>query len=99
MLWEYLKANINIFKKDDKMSRIIKNTKIIKGKRQLPNLRRILMNLEFNENITPTCVSKWNDQRCGLCKSIVEGSCLKLKDKTFPVKENMNCTVRNVFMY
>ena len=41
-------------------------------------------------------MSKCNEQRCGLCKSIIEGSCLKLKDKTFHVKEHMNCTVRNV---
>ena len=78
------------------MNRIMKNTKFIKGKRQLPNLRRILMKSEFNENNTPPCVSKCNEPRCGLCKSIIEGSCLKLKDKTFHVKEHMNCTVRNV---
>ena len=78
------------------MNRIMKNTKFIKGKRQLPNLRRILMKSEFNENNTPPCVSKCNEPRCGLCKSIIEGSCLRLKDKTFHVKEHMNCTVRNV---
>ena len=78
------------------MNRIMKNIKIIKGKRQLPNLRRILMKSEFNENNTPPCVSKCNEPRCGLCKSIIEGSCLNLKDKTFHVKENMNCNVRNV---
>ena len=87
---------MNIFKQDDTMNRIMTNTKFIKGKRHLPNLRRILMKSEFNENNTPPCVSKCNEPRCGLCKSIIEGSCLKLKDKTFHVKENMNCTVRNV---
>ena len=91
-----LKANMNIFKQDNTMNRIMKNTKFIKGKRQLPNLRRILMKSELNENNTPPCVSKCNEPRCGLCKSIIEGSCLNLKDKTFHVKENMNCTVRNV---
>ena len=91
-----LKANMHIFKQDNTMNRIMKNTKFIKGKRQLPNLRRILMKSEFNENNTPPCVSKCNEPRCGLCKSIIEGSCLKLKDKTFHVKEHMNCTVRNV---
>ena len=77
------------------MNRIMKNTKFIRGKRQLPNLRRILMKSEFNENNTPPCVSKCNESRCGLCKSIIEGSCLNSNDKTFHVKENMNCTVRN----
>ena len=88
-------ANMNIFKHDDTINRIMKNTKFIKVKRQLPNLRRILMKSEFNENNTPPCVSKCNEPRSGLCKSIIEGSCLKLKEKTFHVKENMNCTVRN----
>ena len=87
---------MNIFKQDNTINRIVKNTKLIKGERQLPNLRRILMKSEFNENNTPPYVSKCNKPRCGLCKSITEGSCLKSKDKTFHVKENMNCTVRNV---
>ena len=82
-----LKANINIFKQDNTMNRIMKNTKFIKGKRQLQNLRRILMKSEFNENNTPPCVSKCNEPRCVLCQSIIEGSCLKLKDKTFHVKK------------
>ena len=78
------------------MNRLMKNTKFIKGKRQLPNLRRILMKSEFNEYNTTPCVSKCNEPRCDLYKINFEGSCLKLKDKTFHVKENMNCTVRNV---
>ena len=88
---------MNIFKQDNTMKRIMKNTKYIKGKRQLPNLRRILMKSDFNENNTQPCVSKCNEPRCGLCKTIIKRSCLKLNDKTFHAKENMNCTVRNVF--
>ena len=87
-----LKANMNIFKKENTMHIIMKNTKFIKGKRQLPNLRRILMKSEVNENNTPPCVSKCNEPRCGLCKSIIEGSCLKLKDKTsFKRKYELHC--------
>ena len=77
-----LKTNMDILKKDDAMNRIMKNTKIIKGKRQLPNLRRILINLEFQENTTSPCVSKCNEPRRGLCKNIIEGSRLKIKSKT-----------------
>ena len=68
---------MDILKQDDAMNRIMKNTKIIKGKRQLPNLRRILINSEFHENTTSLCVSKCNEPRCGLCKNIIEGSRLK----------------------
>ena len=91
-----LKTNMDILKQDDAMNRLMKNTKIIKGKRQLPNLRRILINSEFHENTTSPCVSKCNEPRCGLCKNIIEGSRLKIKSKTFHVRENMNCTVKNV---
>ena len=41
---------MNIFKQDNTMNRIMKNTRFIEGKRQLPNLRRILMKSKFNEN-------------------------------------------------
>ena len=80
---------MNIFKHDDTINRIMKNTEFIKVKRQLPNLRRILMKLEFNENNRPPCVSKCNEPRCGLCKSIIEGSCLKLKDNM--IKYELHC--------
>ena len=81
-----LKANMNIFKQDNTMNRIMKHTKFIKGKRQLPNLSRILMKSELNENNTPPCVSKCNEPRCGLWKSIIRGSCLKSKEKNFSCK-------------
>ncbi|MCG7874810.1 MAG: GIY-YIG nuclease family protein [Candidatus Thiodiazotropha endolucinida] len=91
-----LKTNMDIFSQDERMKNIMENTKIIKGKRQLPNLRRILINSEFRENKTQPCVSKCNEPRCGLCKNIIEGSSLQLKQKTFHVREDMNCTVQNV---
>ena len=81
-----LKTNMDIFQQDDTMNRVMKNTKIIKGKRQLPNLKRILIKSEFHENTTSPCVSKCNEPRCGLCNTIIEGSYLKLKNKTFHVK-------------
>lgn len=91
-----LKTNMDIFNQDERMKNIMENTKIIKGKRQLPNLRRILINSEFRENNTQPCVSKCNEPRCGLCKNIIEGTSLQLKQKTFHVREDMNCTVQNV---
>ncbi|MCG8076000.1 MAG: GIY-YIG nuclease family protein, partial [Candidatus Thiodiazotropha taylori] len=91
-----LKNNMEIFNSDKTMNRIINNTKVIKCKRQLPNLKRMLIKSDFNETNTPPSVSKCNEPRCGLCKFIIEGSTLQLKNKTFRVKENMNCTVKNV---
>lgn len=95
-LYGILKQNINILENDDTMKRIINNTKIIKCKRQLPNLKRILTKSKFCERDCPKTVSKCNQPRCGLCDYIVEGSNLKIKNKTFHVKENMDCTVERV---
>ena len=91
-----LKSNMQILNSDNTMKRIINNTKILKCKRQLPNLKRLLTKSTFTEtNISPS-VSKCNEPRCGLCNYIIEGSSIKLKDKIFHIKESMNCTVRNV---
>ena len=70
------------------MKRIMKNTKIINDNSQL-------LNLKLNENTTTPCVSKCNEPRCGLCKSITEELCLKLKKNFSCEKDNMNSTVRN----
>ena len=62
---------------------------------KLRNLKRLVVKSEFKEiNILPS-VSKCNKPRCGLCY-IIEGSSLKLNNKVFHVKENMNCNVKNV---
>ena len=42
-----------IFKQDNTMKRIMKNTKFIKGKHKLFIQRRILMKSKINESITP----------------------------------------------
>lgn len=91
-----LKNNLDILGTDETMKKVIDETKIIKCKRQPPNLKRLLVKSEFNENSTPPSVSKCNEQRCGLCSFIIEGSTLVLDDKTFHVKVSMNCAVRNV---
>ena len=76
------------------MRKILNNTNVIKSKRQLPNLKRLLVKSEFKGiNILPL-VSKCNKPRCGLCNYIIERSSLKLNNKVFDVKENMNCVVK-----
>lgn len=91
-----LRNNMEILDNDETMKRIINETKIIKSKRQLPNLKRILVKSEFKEQSSSPTVSKCNEPRCGLCRFIIEGSDLSLGNKTFHVKENMDCTVKNV---
>ena len=78
------------------MSKILSETKIVKCKRQLPNLKSMLTKSDFNESKTPAKVTRCNEPRCGLCEHIVEGSSITLGNKTFHVKENMDCTVQNV---
>ena len=78
------------------MRTILNKTKVIKSKRQLPNLKRLLVKSEFKEiNILPS-VCKCNEPRCRLCNYIIEGSSLKLNNKVFHAKENMNRKVKNV---
>ena len=95
-LFGIIKTNMEILKHDEKMKKIISNTNIIKCKRQLPNLKSILISSEFKENNIMPCVKKCNEQRCGLCDYLIEGYSLKLQDKIFHTKENMDCTVENV---
>ena len=81
------------------MTTILNNTKVIKSKLQLPNLKRLLVKSEFKGiNILPS-VSKCYEPRCGLCNYIIEESSLKLNNKVFDVKENMNCIVKIFCMF
>ena len=91
-----LRNNMTILQNNQTMNKIINKTKVIKCKRQLKNLKQILVKSEFKETSTPPSVSKCNEPRCGLCSFIIEGEKLLLNNKTFHVRENMDCTVKNV---
>ena len=84
-LFGLLKSNFNILKQDEKMNKIITETKFIKCKRQPPNLKRIITRSEFKEETT-AYVRKCGESRCGLCDYIVEGNSINLNNKTFYVK-------------
>ena len=46
--------------------------------------------------MSPTAsVRKCNGPHCGLGKHIIEGDVLEIKEKTFTVKEDMDCKVSN----
>ena len=51
---------------------------------------------EFNESRTSAKVTRCNEPRCGLCKHLIEGSTITLQNKTFHVKEDMDCAVQTV---
>ena len=89
-----LKNNFNILNTDQKMKEVIKGSKIIKSKRQLPNLKRLLTKSAFSDDDTYR-VSKCGEPRCGLCHHLIEGSTLTIGKCTFYVKTNMTCTVKN----
>ena len=95
-LFGILKSNMVILNNDITMKKIRDETKFIKSKRQLPNLKRLLTKSQFSETDVIPCVKKCNEPRCGLCSFIIEGNSLKLGDKSFHVKESMDCTVQNV---
>jgi len=78
------------------MKNIISNTKVINCKRQLPNLKRFLVQSELKEQHHQPKVSKCNDIRCGLCCYLIEGASVTTKSNmTCLVKQNMNCSVEN----
>ena len=69
-----IKHNMDVLTSDETMSKILSETKIVKCKRQLPNLKRLLTKSEFNESRTSAKVTRCNEPRCGLCKHLIEGS-------------------------
>jgi len=95
-LFGIINTNMDILKEDETMKKIINETKFIKCKRQLPNLKRILTKSEFKEINKTASVSKCKEPRCALCDYLVEGNTLEIKGRTFYVKENMDCKVKNV---
>ena len=60
-----LKNNMEILKNDETMRTVLNNTKVIKSKRQLPNLKRLLIKSEFKGiNILPSGVFGITEIQC-----------------------------------
>ncbi len=93
-----IKTNIPYLEKSERMSLVLKESKIIKSNRQPPNLKRLLTRAKFN-NDTNFQVTKCNNKRCKLCENIIESSQFKFGNKTVKVNANMdcnsNCNTRN----
>ena len=93
-----LKGNIHILSNDETMREALAKSKIIKSKRQPPNLKKLLTKAKFGEQRSRTKhkVFKCNRANCALCGYLAEGNSYDFKSKIFYVNENMSCDVKNV---
>ena len=97
-MFRILKGNIHILTNDQTMREALSTSKIIKSKRQPPNLKKILTKAKFAEQASRTMhkVFKCNRANCALCDYLAEGHSFNFKGKIFNVKETMSCDVKNV---
>ena len=93
-----LKGNIHILTNDQTMREALSTSKIIKSKRQPPNLKKILTKAKFAEQSSRTIqkVFKCKRANCALCDYLAEGHSFNFKGKIFYAKETMSCDVKNV---
>ena len=92
------KNNMHILTNDQTMREALSKSKIIKSKRQPPNLKRLITKAKFTEQKIKTSnkVFKCNRPNCALCECIEEGNCYNFNGKVFYVNETMSCDVKNV---
>ena len=72
------------------------NLKVIKSKRQAPNLKRILNKAEFSQK--QVGVYKCPEKRCECCTNLLLGNSYTFKnvDKTFNLKAHFSCDSSNL---
>ena len=100
----YNPNNPNVYEMIDKSVECLKrnkvdgfeNLKVIKSKRQAPNLKRILTKAEFSQK--QVGVYKCPDKRCECCASLLLGNSYTFKnvDKTFNLKAHFSCDSSNL---
>ncbi len=98
-VWPLIQSTMTAFDANETLRKVFQNTKVIKSRRQPPNLKNILTRAFFSSNIIKTCGShKCTDKRCATCKTIVEGDTIKITSTglIFHIKSNMNCKSKNV---
>ncbi len=96
---DVINTALGILNSDEKMHNIFKNTKIIRSRRQPPNLKHILTRARFDggeEQING--VFKCKEPRCGNCTYIKECTEIKFKNsgKPFQIRSKLSCTTENV---
>jgi len=86
-----------ILDSSSKMKSVMKNTKLIKSRRQPPNLKRMLTTAEFSSTARSYAVRKCGDKRCKCCNHIREASTITVETgQQFQVKSNMDCNSANL---
>ena len=65
-IFEDLRRDIDILKRDNLMKNVLENYKIVKSKRQPTNLKRIFTKAKFEDDVTPAKVTRCNRLTCGL---------------------------------
>ena len=94
----YNPNNPNLHEMIDKSVECFKQNKVrvIKRKRQVPNLKRILTKAEFSQK--QVGVYKCPDKRCECCASLLLGNSYTFKnvDKTFNLKTYFSCDSYNL---
>ena len=100
----YNPNNPNVYEMIDKSVECLKqnkvdgfeNLRVIKSKRQAPNLKRILIKTEFSQK--QVGVYKCPDKRCECCARLLFGNSYTFKnvDKTFNLKAYFSCNSYNL---
>ena len=95
-----LKSNMHILTNDQTMREALSESKIIKSKRQPPNLKRLITKAKFMEWQIKTTnkVFKCKRPNCALCKCIEEGNSYNFNGKVFYLNETRSCDVKNVIL-
>ena len=96
-LFNSIIQNLAIIHSDNHLREAFQQFRFIKSKRQSPNLRKILTRAKFEDIKTIPIISKCNRPNCGLCKHLIEGTQFEFQcGKTFIIKYNATCAVKNV---
>ena len=93
-----LKGNSHILTNDQTMRESLSTSKIIKSKRQPPNLKKVLTKAKFAEQASRTTHKEFRCKRpnCAFCNYLAGGQSFNFKGKIFFVKETMSCDMKNV---
>lgn len=96
-LFVEIHKELNQLQKNDRLNKLLNETKIIKSKRQPKNLKQTLTSAYFG-NDTIQGVKKCNNKRCGVCNILIEGTSYLFKNSTVPfeIKRNLTCNSKNV---
>ena len=96
-LFPAIYRNTQLLKNNDRLNKLLEQTKIINSKRQPYNLKKILTSAYFGS--TPQQgVTKCHKSRCELCDILIESKSFKFKNSPIPfkIKRNLTCDSSNV---